>query len=59
MDIRYEDSERYFAAFKAYEKKSEYSSRVESKTEKLALLLAERELAAFDIWLDVFSQKIS
>lgn len=59
VDIRYEDSERYFAAFKAYEKKSEYSLRAESKTEKLALLLAERELAAFDIWLDVFSQKIS
>lgn len=54
VDIRYEERERYYAGFKNYEKKAEYSTREDSKTEGLANLIAECELRSMTIWMDMF-----
>ena len=54
VDIRYEERDRYYAAIKAYRDKEKYSDRPESKTEKLAKLLAECELQSMEIWLRTF-----
>lgn len=55
VDIRYEERERYYAGIKAYRDKEKYSTRVDSKTEKLAKLLAECELQSMKIWLQTFA----
>ena len=54
VDIRYEERDRYYAAIKAYKDKEKYSDRPDSKTEKLAKLLAECELQSMEIWLRTF-----
>lgn len=54
VDIRYEERDRYYAAIKAYRDKEKYSDRPDSKTEKLAKLLAECELQSMEIWLRTF-----
>lgn len=59
VDIRYEERERYYAAFKSYEKKSEYSTRGDSKTEGLANLIAECELRSMNIWIDMFRRYLN
>ena len=58
VDIRYEERSRYYAAFAAYEDKSRYSTRPESKTEKMAKLLAECELRSAKLWINTFSDYI-
>lgn len=58
VDIRYEERSRYYAALAAYEDKSRYSTRPESKTEKMAKLLAECELRSADLWIKTFSDYI-
>ena len=55
-DIRYEERSRYYAALAAYEDKSRYSTREESKTEKMAKLLAECELRSSELWIKTFSE---
>ena len=55
VDIRYEERERYYAGIKAYRDKEKYSTREDSKTEKLAKLLAECELQSMKIWLQTFA----
>lgn len=54
-DVRYEERDRYYAAIKAYRDKEKYSTRPESKTEGMAKLLAESELASMKIWLSIYS----
>lgn len=54
VDIRYEEQKRYYAALSAYEDKAKYSTRSDSKTESMAKLLAESELASMEIWLKIF-----
>lgn len=56
VDIRYEERERYYAGIKAYRDKEKYSTREDSKTEKLAKLLAECELQSMKIWLQTFAE---
>lgn len=56
VDIRYEEQKRYYAALSAYDDKAQYSTRPLSKTEKMAKLLAESELASMKIWLTMFSE---
>ena len=56
VDIRYEERERYYAGIKAYRDKEKYSTREDSKTEKLAKLLAECELQSMRIWLQTFTE---
>ena len=56
VDIRYEERSRYYAALAAYGDKSKYSTREESKTEKMAKLLAECELRSLDLWIKTFSE---
>lgn len=56
VDIRYEERSRYYAALAAYGDKSRYSTRPESKTEKMAKLLAECELRSADLWIGTFSE---
>lgn len=58
IDIRYEERTRYYAALAAYDDKAQYSTRPESKTEKLAKLLAECELRSSDLWIKTFSDYI-
>lgn len=58
VDIRYEERSRYYAALAAYEDKSRYSTRPESKTEKMAKLLAECELRSAKLWINTFSDYI-
>ncbi len=58
VDIRYEERRRYYAALAVYEDKARYSTRPESKTEKMAKLLAECELRSSDIWVKTFSEYI-
>ena len=58
VDIRYEERSRYYAALAAYEDKLRYSTRSESKTEKMAKLLAECELRSSDLWVKTFSEYI-
>ena len=58
IDIRYEERSRYYAALAAYGDKSRYSTRPESKTEKMAKLLAECELRSSNIWVKTFSDYI-
>lgn len=55
VDIRYEEQKRYYAALKAYDDKSKYSNRPESKTEGMAKLLAESELESMKLWLFMFA----
>lgn len=55
VDIRYEERDRYYAAIKAYSAKEKYSTRPESKTEGMAKLIAESELAAMNLWLSVYA----
>lgn len=54
VDIRYEERDRYYAAIKSYRDKEKYSTRPESKTEAMAKLLAESELASMKLWLSVY-----
>ena len=54
VDIRYEERDRYYAAISSYRDKEKYSTRPESKTEKMAKLLAESELESMQMWLNVF-----
>ena len=49
VDIRYEERDRYYAAISSYRDKEKYSTRIESKTEGMAKLLAESELASMKI----------
>lgn len=56
VDIRYEERDRYYAALASYESKEKYSTRPESKTEKMAKLLAECELRSMRAWLKTFSE---
>ncbi len=55
VDIRYEERDRYYAAISSYRDKEKYSTRIESKTEGMAKLLAESELASMKIWLSIYS----
>ena len=55
VDIRYEEQKRYYAALSAYDDKAKYSTRPESKTESLAKLLAESELASMKLWLSIYA----
>lgn len=55
IDIRYEERERYYAGFKAYRRKEKYSTREGSNTEKMANLIAERELSSMELWVKTFS----
>lgn len=55
IDIRYEEQKHYYAAICAYHDKEKYSTRPESKTEKMAKLLAECELESMRAWLTMFS----
>ncbi len=55
VDIRYEERDRYYAAISSYRDKEKYSTRIESKTEGMAKLLAECELASMKIWLSIYS----
>ena len=59
VDIRYEERKRYYAALAAYDDKAKYSTRSESKTEKMAKLLAESELRSVDLWIKTFSNYVS
>ncbi len=54
VDVRYEERDRYYAAISSYRDKEKYSTRLESKTEGMAKLLAESELASMRIWLSIF-----
>jgi len=56
VDIRYEERDRYYAAIKSYRDKEKYSTRPESKTEGMAKLLAESELASMRTWLSVYAE---
>ncbi|MGM9609768.1 MAG: hypothetical protein ACI3XE_06060, partial [Eubacteriales bacterium] len=51
---RYEERARYCAGLSSYDVKKERSTRPESKTEKMAKLLAECELRSMQIWNDIF-----
>lgn len=55
VDVRYEERDRYYAAIGSYRDKEKYSTRSESKTESMAKLLAESELASMKIWLSIYS----
>lgn len=57
VDIRYEEREKYYSALNVYHDKEKYSTRPESKTEKLAILLAESELNSMKIWLSIYNAK--
>ena len=54
IDIQAEERARYDAAFKHFDTKKERSTRPESKTEKMANLLAECELKSMTIWNKIF-----
>ena len=56
VDIRYEDRDRYYAALNAYHEKEKYSNRSESKTEKMAKLLAESELSSMEAWVRIYGE---
>ena len=56
VDIRYEERKRYEAGFSSYHDKEKYSSRPESKTEKMAQLLAECELKSMELWNKTFEE---
>lgn len=58
VDIRYEERERYYAAIRSFHDKEKYSDRPESKTEKLAKLIAECELASMKRWIGCFGEKL-
>lgn len=55
VDIRYEERTRYYAALASYQKKERRSTRPDSKTEKMAKLLAECELRSMSIWNNIFA----
>lgn len=54
VDVRYEERDRYYAAISSYRDKAKYSTRPESKTEGMAKLLAESELASMKMWLFIY-----
>jgi len=54
VDIRYEKCARYYAALVSCEDKEKYSTRLESRFEPMAKLLAESELASMEKWLQIF-----
>lgn len=54
VDIRYEHRDRYYAAISAYRDKEKYSTRLESKTEKMVKLLADCELTSIEFWNKIF-----
>jgi Fic family protein len=58
IDVRYEERSRYYAALKDYDIKAKYSSRLESKTEGMAKLLAESELKSMGVWNEMFKNFI-
>ena len=55
IDIRYEERARYYSAFSSYDVKKLRSPRPESKTEKMANLIAECELRSMEIWNKTFA----
>ena len=55
VDVRYEERDRYYAAISSYRDKEKYSTRPERKTEGMAKLLAESELASMKIWLSIYA----
>ena len=59
IDIRYEERKRYYAALAAYGDKEKYSTRTESKTEKMAKLLLEKEVSSGDLWIKTFADYLS
>ena len=58
LDIRYEERKTYYSAFKKYDSKSQYSSNPDSKTEKMAQLLADSELRSMEAWNKMFEPYI-
>ncbi len=54
VDIRYEERNRYYSAINSYRDKEKYSTHPENKTEAMAKLLAECELASMQAWIRVF-----
>ena len=54
IDIQVEERARYDSAFKHFDIKKERSTRPESKTEKMASLLAECELQSMTVWNKIF-----
>lgn len=54
IDIQVAERTRYDSAFKHFDTKKERSTRPESKTEKMANLLAECELNSMTIWNKIF-----
>lgn len=54
IDIQVAERTRYDSAFKHFDTKKERSTRPESKTEKMANLLAECELKSMTIWNKIF-----
>jgi len=54
LNITLENRTRYNAAFAGYESKSEFSTRSESKYERMAKLLAECELTSLEACLKMF-----
>lgn len=54
VDIRYEERDRYYAAINSYRDKEKYGTHPENKTEAMAKLLAECELASMQAWVRVF-----
>lgn len=57
--FRYEERKRYYAALAAYGDKEKYSTRTESKTEKMAKLLLEKEVSSGDLWIKTFADYLS
>ena len=63
VDIRYEERERYYAGIKAYRDKEKYSTREDSKTEKLAKPIPASKLFVFKLFsvttkvVKIFCQK--
>lgn len=55
VDIRYEERDRYYAAIRVYRDKEKYSTRMASKTEAMAKLLAESELISMRLWLSIYA----
>lgn len=59
VDIRYKERAHYYAALSAYDSKSKYSTRENSKTEKMANLLAKSELRSMQAWINTFGTATS
>lgn len=54
LDINYKKQKHYYAALKSYDSKSRYSTRPNSKLDKMAKLLLECELTSTNLWLKTF-----